>query len=902
MPDLYAQLQAGLAGQYTLERELGRGGMATVFLAQDLKHKRSVALKVLLPELAASLGAERFHREIEIAARLQHPHILTVLDSGEVAGQLWFTMPYVEGQSLRDRLRREQQLPVEDALRITREAASALDYAHEHGVVHRDIKPENILLTRRGEVLVADFGIARALGAAESLTQTGMAMGTPAYMSPEQAAGGAVDGRSDLYSLGCVLYEMLAGEVPYTGPTAQAIVAKRFSDPVPSVRRVRPSVPEAADLALQRALAMVPADRFSSAFDFAQALQQVITTPTAMPTVATPAPAVATAATPAPGYAAAAPVMAGPGGAAPPAPRRRIPVGAITLGVGFALGLGVLFAWRRAHSGAAAEAGGARVLAVLPFENLGDSSQAYFADGVTDEVRSKLSQLPGMEVIARGSSNQYRHTTKPPQQIARELSADYLLTATVRWEKQPNGTSRVRVIPELVDAGPGHAPRTRWGQQFDASLTDVFQVQAQIASDVAQALNLALGDSTRQQLAARPTQNLAAYDAFLRGEQLIVTQGKTDLVSARAAAQAYGEAVHLDPDFALAWARLSRAEALRFNAGDHADSVSESARRAADRSLALAPDRPESYYALGFLKANIDADNRGATEEFERARRLAPHDTDVLSLLGSLLSATGRTDEAVARYSEAARLDPRSTLVARRYAVVLLNLRRFAEAESVASAGLKLAPDNVDLISELAVARIARGDAAGARAAIREALQHIRPADFAAAQPSLVWLDDSLQALALRLPQSAYAPDTASALLALSLVQWNAGQYAAARRTAAAARPLLERQVTRKPDDIVARNLLVLAAAADGRRDQALAEFGKARVQYRPIPGTADWGYFVATLVNVYLGLGDATQAIAWTDTLLHLPGSTTPASLRIDPTYAPLRSDPRFQKLMARE
>jgi serine/threonine protein kinase len=213
--DVPANLQAALAGRYMVERELGRGGMATVYLARDVRHDRPVALKVLHGELAATLGPERFEREIKLAARLQHPHILTMLDSGEAAGQLWFTMPYVEGNSLRDRLRKERQLPVDEAVRMTREAAQALEYAHQHGVIHRDIKPENLLLTSDGNTLVADFGIARAIGGGgeEQLTQTGTTIGTPAYMSPEQAAGVRhLDARTDIYSLACVLYEMLAGE------------------------------------------------------------------------------------------------------------------------------------------------------------------------------------------------------------------------------------------------------------------------------------------------------------------------------------------------------------------------------------------------------------------------------------------------------------------------------------------------------------------------------------------------------------------------------------------------------------------------------------------------------------------------------------------------------------------
>ncbi|HEX2450576.1 MAG TPA: protein kinase [Gemmatimonadales bacterium] len=279
MTDLNEVLQPGLSGRYLLERELGRGGMATVYLARDLKHDRPVALKVLRPELAATLGPERFQREIRFAARLQHPHIVSVYDSGETASRLWFTMPFVEGESLRDRLRREHQLPLDDAVRVAREAAEALGYAHEHGVIHRDVKPENIMLTRDGNTLVADFGIARAVAGepGEHLTATGMSVGTPAYMSPEQAAGASeMDARTDVYSLGCVLFEMLTGEPPFTGTTPQSVIAKRFAGPAPSVAVLR-DVPPALDAAVARALSRSPADRFPTATAFAKSIATATT-------------------------------------------------------------------------------------------------------------------------------------------------------------------------------------------------------------------------------------------------------------------------------------------------------------------------------------------------------------------------------------------------------------------------------------------------------------------------------------------------------------------------------------------------------------------------------------------------------------------------------------------------
>jgi eukaryotic-like serine/threonine-protein kinase len=895
MVDLRAQLQEGLGDSYALERELGRGGMATVYLAQDLRHDRPVALKVLHPELAASLGPDRFQREIRFAARLQHPHILTVLDSGEAGGRLWFTMPFVEGESLRDRLRRERQLPLEDALQIAREAARALDYAHQHGIVHRDIKPENILLTRDGSTLVADFGIARALESDEKLTQTGMVIGTPAYMSPEQASGDkGIDARTDIYSLGAVLYEMLAGEAPYTGPTAQAIIAKRLMDPVPSVRRVRPNVPAPMDQAIQRALAPVAADRFASAGDFARALQAAgtTTTPATTPAAATTTPTAVVPATPPP----IAPTSAGR------REGRRPPVLAVTLLLGFLLGLGVLFAWRRSHT-VTSEDAGAKVLAVLPFENVGDSANAYLADGITNELRGKLSELAHLQVIASGSSNQYRHTSKSPQDIARELGADYLLTATVQWEKLPDGTSRVRVSPELVDVTPGHAPRTKWQQPFDAAITDVFQVQADIAGQVASALDVALGTGQKQTLTARPTENLAAYDAFLKGD---ATQGLViaDPPTLRSAITYYERAVALDSTFALAWAQLSRANASYYYNVTPNPTSAEAAGRAAERAIALAADRPESQLAIGSYYSQVRADNPRALAAFEAGLKTAPDNTELLNSAALTEQSLGRWEAALKHLQRAWTLDPRSATTARRLSQSLLRLRRYAEAQAAADRGLAVAPANMDLLENKTMTFLARGDLPGARGVLRSAPAEVEPTVLVATFGNywdLNWvLDDAQQQLLLRLGPAVYDGDRGSWGIVRASTYYLRGDQGLARVYADSARLGFEETLKATPDDAQRRVFLGLALAYLGRNAEAVKE-GERAVALGPTARDGYLGpYIQHQLARIYTVVGQPDKAVDQLEALLKIPYFLSPAWLRIDPNFEPLRGNPRFQKLVA--
>jgi len=511
-------LRTALAARYAVERELGRGGMATVYLARDLKHGRRVAIKVLRPEIAVALGAERFLREIEVAARLTHPHILPLHDSGQAGGSLYYVMPYIEGESLRDRLEREGQLPLEDALRITREVASALSYAHSQDVVHRDIKPENILLSG-GEAVVADFGIARAItqAAGTRLTETGIPVGTPAYMSPEQASGGGpIDGRSDVYSLACVLYEMLVGEPPYTGPSAQVVIAKRFTDPVPSVRRLRETIPPAIDAAVSKALAKAPADRFVSAAQFANAL-----TSSAAPSVR-------------PWF----------------SRRRTLVAGAITAAT---VALVVTLLQWRAGAGPALDA---NLIAVAPFAVL-DPKLDLWREGMVDLLSRQLDGAGALRTVP--PSIVLRRWSGPPDaasatEVARRTGARLAVFGALVG----SGADSVQLTATLYDAD-ARKPVGEIELRGSALRMDrlVDSVALRLLNELARTRPV-----TAVRRASLGSSSLPALKAFLEGERFY-REGQTD-----SAIASYERSVELDSSFCLGWRRLGQVTEWSTFSGD----------------------------------------------------------------------------------------------------------------------------------------------------------------------------------------------------------------------------------------------------------------------------------------------------------------------------------------------
>jgi len=598
--DTLERLRLVLADRYAVERELGRGGMATVFLAQDLRHDRKVAIKVLRPDLSASLGADRFLREIKLAARLQHPNVLGLFDSGAADGLLFYVMPFVEGESLGQKLDREKQLAIPEAIQIVREAADGLGYAHSLGVVHRDIKPENILLSG-GHVLVADFGIARAVDEAggQKLTETGMAVGTPYYMSPEQAMGSGVDARSDIYSLGCVLYELLAGQPPFTGPTPMAVIARHSLEAVPSIQVVRQSIPDEVEAIIMTALAKVPADRFKTMQEFSGALQNADYSRITLRTAARPVP---TREFRTQAIRPVEPVSWW---------RRPAMLATATAALLLATGLGYVAWHRRAAVGPQVTGSVAQLdpkrLAVLYFQNRGGSdSLGFVADGLTEALIHELSQVHDLQVISRNGVAPFKNHPVPPDSLARMLNVGTLVDGTIA-----QSGNRLRVTVSLVNAGTG----TEIGSTtLDRPREDVFSLEDDLSQAVSVLLRKQLGQEVALQTLRAGTKSTAAWETVQRAQRS-AKDGDALMANSDSAGAARM--------FATADSQLARAEAL-----DRNWSAPPTLRGWLDyKQSRLAPSAPPAYQ-LERIQAGLG--------QAARALQLQPNDPDALELRGTL--------------------------------------------------------------------------------------------------------------------------------------------------------------------------------------------------------------------------------------------------------------------------
>ncbi|HEX5819070.1 MAG TPA: protein kinase, partial [Gemmatimonadales bacterium] len=687
-----AQVTQALAGRYKIERVLGEGGMATVYLAEDLKHQRQVAVKVMRPELAATLGADRFLREVQIAAKLNHPNILTMHDSGAADGLLYYVMPYVEGETLKDRLVRDGALPPEEALRLAREIAEALGYAHKRGIVHRDIKPANILLNE-GHALIADFGIARAVeDGGESLTRTGLAVGTPQYMAPEQATGEkAIDGRADIYATGAILYEMLAGQTPFTGSSARAILTKSLTEKPAPLPQVRPGLAPILDTVVQKALAKGVEERYASATEFVAAIDAA-RTPSSASQEAMPA-------VQATQVVAAAPAARGFGGLL--SARNLIIAGLAAVALFFALrGRGA------APSPAANQPRGNR-LAVLPFRNEGLPVNAAVTDGVVEDLRRRLGNVSALTVIGASSVSEYRNTDKSPATIGQDLKVDYLLTGTVRWDGEGTGR-RAAMDTRLLDSRSGEE---LWGETVTVADAELPVLPIKAAKGVLAALAVTPSSVELARVDSPLTRNAEAYRSYVRGQQAYLNE-TIDGPGLRGVIQELEQAVAIDAQFGDAWTLLSRANAFLFLNGNRDPANAARARQALERAEALQPGAPSVHAAkAGYLLA-IAADAPAASAELDLALRGAPNDARLLRQSGASDLGRGDLGSALTKLERTRELDPRDPSTLASLVQVYVNLGRAAEAKEIGATLLAVAPLDLINVSQVVKAYLSDGDVA----------------------------------------------------------------------------------------------------------------------------------------------------------------------------------------------
>ena len=871
MADTTARLTSALADRYRVERELGAGGMATVYLAEDLKHNRKVAIKVLREDLAASVGAARFLREIAIAAQLQHPNILSLLDSGEADGLLYYVMPYVEGPSLRNRLESSGELPVAEAIRLLVEITDGLAYAHGKGVIHRDIKPDNVMLSGR-HALITDFGVARAVSSAGSehtVTSLGVALGTPAYMAPEQAtADPTVDHRADIYSLGILAYELLTGRPPFTAVTPQQVLAKQVTETPDPVTRHRPGISLELDAVVMRCLAKRPADRYQSASEVLDALEPL----------ATPS-----------------------GGSAPTSarltvPRRRSPALAIA-GVVGALAIAA-FAWWKI--GAGATAANDRSIAVLPFESLaGDSSESSFIRGVHGEIVTQLSRVASLSVASRASSGAYRGSDKTAKEIADELGVTTLLTGSVQ-----RAGGRVRLQVSLDDAARG---RQIWADTYDRDLTaeNLFVIQGEIAEQVASALRVQLTANEVAEISKPATRSLAALDLYNTATQRWESRfGPTDTTTIRSLERA----LILDSTFTSAWTLLAQMRSWQLRMGTSTDTGP--AWQAVERTRRLAPGSLESKVAAGYYYYYALGDFPRALAEFEAASRQLPGSAELLSSTGLLLRRVGRHDDALAAFQRATEIDRRGVEALTNYGETLTYLGRFPEALAAFNRASEVAPTNSNVLGKkVGLLLSGFGDTTAAFAFGDTARRLADPEWALSLETTMAWLrrnwtETERTALIARIT---FQIDALQHHVVAAIARRMAGDLAGARVFADSAlmqASVAIRTASRRPVDPFGQGAIALmqgaiARAAAGDSARAVTEGERALAAFNR-DDQVDGRYMHSHLALIYTLAGRKADAIEQLDLAMNVPMALTRHDLRLDPLLQTLRGDPRFERLVA--
>ena len=849
--------------------------MSRVFVADETRFGRRVVIKVLTPELAAGLSAERFEREIGLAAGLQEPHIVPVITAGQTAAGLpYYTMPYVDGESLRARMQ-HGPIPVGDAIRILDDVARALAYAHARGIVHRDIKPENVLLSS-GTAVVTDFGIAKAVKASKTtapggtLTQVGTSLGTPAYMAPEQAVGDDVDHRADIYAWGIMAFEMLAGRHPFgTKATSQQIIAAHIAEAPPPLEVPGLRAMDPLPALIMRCLAKSPSVRPANAEELIRVLDGARTT--------------------------------GPNTSA--FGRRRAMPTAIAAGAMLLVIVGIASMKMRAQRG------GAATIAVLPFEHRGPPEQASFTEGLADAVTGKLIGVPGLTVIDHRSAVTYKGSSKSPSQIGSELGVAYVLEGVVSWARDASGGWRAQVRPTLVRTRDGIA---QWaGEPLIVTPTDPFSAQAEIATSVVSAIGVAIGTKERATLGTAPTKNSEAYEDYMRAVALYnahigsLAEWKQNVAEQK---RLLTRATQLDPTFAMAFARMARVEYSATNFDTTALARMEAALKTA---LAIDPEQPEAHFVRGEYLWFDETRLPEALAETARANAREPGNAEILTFLGTLEIHAGQVEEGFAKVERGTVLDPRSMGVLANTGFFDWHFRRFDDLERHARQMVALDPAEpvgYYMLTELA---LARGDTASAARLMAESDRVTKePGGDAMA----VFWELPLSLTIARATPKSIAPTPVSLTGSDSLWRWTiagawfreSGQVQRARENFDSALTAFGPPLTSLKHRSIAvvgqagRRAIALAGAGRSADARQMITYADSIERLNALPNNPEMAEAQSLIAYALLVLGDRDAAIARLGHALALPSGLTPETLGFMWPFASLRTDAGFRRLVA--